>query len=147
MNEHEKVVKRFTGRGWCSLKEIWLLVAGMAVVVSPLAVRADAPPDETYRETIRIPAREERATVTEGVDSSWRRGGWQSRLSLGVTEAFFDEEDAETLPAIHYDVWKEGSMVNFRVGFEGSNHLPLHQENAQSAAEFPGKVPQVTYMR
>lgn len=121
-----------------------LLSLGLFVVVQ--GVQADAPPEEQFRERVEMPERKSPPPRKERrvqMDET----GWGTRLSLGVTEAFFDEEDTETLPAMHLDIWNKEYPWNFRVGVEGGNHINLDQENAAPIAEAPGKTPQITFVR
>lgn len=119
-----------------------LAVCGLVCSLVGEAV-ADRPAREEFRET--IPGREPPPLVrTEPlpVDSA----EWKFRLSPGVTVWFFDKEDDTAGPALFMDFWRTDIPVNWRVGIEG-RHLDLEQPSSDAIAEFPGKTPEITFIR
>lgn len=91
-----------------------------------------------------VVAREEPVqTAPEIIDSDC---DWGFRLAAGVPVWFFDEESELPGAGLYADLFNNGRRVNFRIGVEG-RHMYLGQEEAESASEFPGKTPRITYMR
>lgn len=99
---------------------------------------ADRPAKEEFRERAAEQPREQRP-VAQSSD-------WGVRLSPGVSVWMLDEEDTETAPALHLDVWRKDLPWNFRVGVEGQ-HVDLEQEEAAGLADGPGRQPRVTFVR
>ena len=87
------------------------------------------------------PAMEEPAPVPVAKEC-----GWGARISAGAPIYLFQEEDDAVGGGVYFDAFPCDLPINLRVGAE-VNHMNADQPNALSAAEAPGRVANLTFVR
>jgi hypothetical protein len=103
-------------------------------------VYADNLRKDTFEERIPIPAEEVPEQIVD--DCS----GVNFGLSAGVPTWFFDNEDSHTGAGLYGDIRPKCAPLNVRLGIEG-RHVDFYQPGALEAAEWPGKTPELTFIR